>query len=188
MASSNLLDTKTLSFNEIIGNGKIYKVPPYQRDYSWDEDNWEDLWTDITNIYETDEPLSHYMGSIVLLNNGNSIYHIIDGQQRFTTLSIVSLAVIAKIKELANNNIEKDANSERVELLMKDYLGQKDSVSLKYSSKLFLNENNDGFYQRNLLNFSKPRNIRKLSNSEKLLWNAYDFRQLPKKGIHTDRR
>ena len=46
MASSNLLDTKTFSFNEIIGNGKIYKVPPYQRDYSWDEDNWEDLWTD----------------------------------------------------------------------------------------------------------------------------------------------
>jgi len=173
MASSNLLDTKTFSFNEIIGNGKIYKVPPYQRDYSWSEDNWEDLWNDISNIYEKDE--SHYMGSIVLLNNGNSLYHIIDGQQRFTTLSIVSLAVIAKIKELALNDIDKDANNERVELLMKDYLGQKDSVSLKYSSKLFLNENNDGFYQRNLLNFSKPRNIRKLSDSEKLLWNAYEF-------------
>ena len=173
MASSNLLDTKTLSFNEIIGNGKIYKVPPYQRDYSWDEDNWEDLWTDILNIYETNE--SHYMGSIVLLNYGDSIYHIIDGQQRFTTLSIVSLAVITKIKELASDNIDKDANSERVDLLMKDYLGQKDSVSLKYSSKLFLNENNDGFYQRRLLNFSQPTNIRKLLDSEKLLWRAYEF-------------
>lgn len=173
MSSSNLLDTKTLSFNEIIGNGKIYKVPPYQRDYSWDEDNWEDLWTDIINLYETNE--SHYMGSIVLLNHGDSIYHIIDGQQRFTTLSIVSLAVITKIKELASDNIDKDANSERVDLLMKDYLGQKDSVSLKYSSKLFLNENNDGFYQRRLLNFSQPTNIRKLLDSEKLLWRAYEF-------------
>lgn len=173
MANSNLLDTKTFSFNEIIGNGKIYKVPPYQRDYSWDEDNWEDLWTDITSIHDNNE--SHYMGSIVLLNNGNSIYHIIDGQQRFTTLSIVSLAVISKIKQLADDGIDKEENSERVELLMKDYLGQKDSVSLKYSSKLFLNENNDGFYQRNLLNYEKPRNIRKLSDSEKLLWNAYEF-------------
>ena len=173
MGSSNLLDTKTFSFNEIIGNGKIYKVPPYQRDYSWTEDNWEDLWTDITSIHENNE--SHYMGSIVLLKNDDSNYHIIDGQQRFTTLSIVSLAVIAKIKELANSDIGKEENSERVELLMKDYLGQKDSVSLKYSSKLFLNENNDGFYQKNLLNFSKPRNIRKLSDSEKLLWNAYEF-------------
>lgn len=175
MANSNLLDTKTLSFNEIIGNGKIYKVPPYQRDYSWDEDNWEDLWTDILNIYESKDTPSHYMGSIVLLNNGDSIYHIIDGQQRFTTLSIVSLAVISKIKELINNGIEAEENKERVEILMNDYLGQKDSVSLKYSSKLFLNENNDGFYQKNLLNFEKPRNIRKLSDSEKLLWKAYEF-------------
>ena len=173
MGNSNLLDTKTLSFNEIIGNGKIYKVPPYQRDYSWEEDNWEDLWTDILSIHENNE--SHYMGSIVLLNHGDSIYHIIDGQQRFTTLSIISLAVITKIKELSSQEIDKSENTERVELLMKDYLGQKDSVSLKYSSKLFLNENNDNFYQRRLLNFTKPTNIRKLLDSEKLLWSAYEF-------------
>lgn len=173
MGNSNLLDTKTLSFNEIIGNGKIYKVPPYQRDYSWEEDNWEDLWTDILSIHENNE--SHYMGSIVLLNHGDSIYHIIDGQQRFTTLSIICLAVITKIKELSSQEIEKSENTERVELLMKDYLGQKDSVSLKYSSKLFLNDNNDNFYQRRLLNFTKPTNIRKLLDSEKLLWSAYEF-------------
>jgi len=173
MKTSNLLDTKTLSFNDIIGNGKIYKVPDFQRDYSWDEDNWEDLWNDILVINENDE--SHYMGSIVLLNKGDSNYQIIDGQQRFTTLSIISLAVISKLKELALNNIEKDENTERVDLLMKDYIGQKDSVSLTYSSKLFLNENNDSFYQRRLLAFSKPINIRKLLDSEKLLWKAYEF-------------
>ena len=129
MASSNLLDTKPLSFNEIIRHEKIYKVPPYQRDYSWNEDDWEDLWIDLMNIYENSE--SHFMGSIVLLNSGDSAYSIIDGQQRFTTLSIVSLAIIAKIKELAKNGIEKEENSERAEPLMKYYLGHKDSVSLK---------------------------------------------------------
>jgi uncharacterized protein with ParB-like and HNH nuclease domain len=36
MSKSNLLDTKTLAFNDIIGNGKIYTVPQFQRDYSWD--------------------------------------------------------------------------------------------------------------------------------------------------------
>lgn len=173
MKTSNLLDTKTLSFNDIIGNGKIYKVPDFQRDYSWDEDNWEDLWNDILTINENDE--SHYMGSIVLLNKGDSNYQIIDGQQRFTTLSIISLAVISKLKELALSNIEKEENNERVDLLMKDYIGQKDSVSLTYSSKLFLNENNDSFYQRRLLAFSKPINIKKLLDSEKLLWKAYEF-------------
>lgn len=173
MNTSNLLDTKTLSFNDIIGNGKIYKVPHFQRDYSWTEDNWEDLWNDIVTINENKE--SHYMGSIVLLNKGNSIYQIIDGQQRFTTLSILSLAVISKLKELVSNDIEKEENAERIELLMKDYIGQKDSVSLTYSSKLFLNENNDSFYQRRLLAFTKPINIKKLLDSEKLLWRAYEF-------------
>jgi uncharacterized protein with ParB-like and HNH nuclease domain len=173
MSKSNLLDTKTLAFNDIIGNGKIYLVPQFQRDYSWDQDNWEDLWNDILNIYHENE--SHYMGSIVLQNNGDSNFQIIDGQQRFTTLSIISLAIIRKIKELADNNIDKEANDERVKLLIKDYLGQKDSVSLKYSSKLFLNENNDGFYQQRLLNFREPVNYRKLIDSDKLLWDSYQF-------------
>ena len=38
MANANLLDTKTVTVNEILGNGKIYKVPQFQRDYSWDSD------------------------------------------------------------------------------------------------------------------------------------------------------
>jgi len=173
MKTSNLLDTKTLSFNDIIGNGKIYKVPHFQRDYSWTEDNWEDLWNDIVTIDKNKEP--HYMGSIVLLNKGDSIYQIIDGQQRFTTLSILALAIILKLKKLVSSNIEKEENAERIELLMKEYIGQKDSVSLTYSSKLFLNENNDSFYQRRLLSFSNPINVKKLLGSEKLLWNAYEF-------------
>jgi len=173
MKMSNLLDTKTLSYNDIIGNGKIYKVPDFQRDYSWEEDNWEDLWNDIIMTQENQE--SHYMGSIVLLNSDNSIYKIIDGQQRFTTLSIISLAIISKLKDLIANGVDIDKNSERIELLMKDYIGHKDSVSLTYSSKLFLNENNDSFYQRRLLSFNKPINIKKLLDSEKLLWKAYEF-------------
>ena len=55
MKTSNLLDTKTVSFNDIIGNGKIYKVPDFQRDYSWDEDHWEDLWNDIITASRNNE-------------------------------------------------------------------------------------------------------------------------------------
>lgn len=174
MSNSNLLDTKTISFNEIIRNGKIYKVPQFQRDYSWSEDNWEDLWNDVINSADSND--SHYMGSIVLQNDGtNNIFWIIDGQQRFTTLTILALAIITKIKELADGGIEKENNEERVNLLIKDYIGQKDSVSLKYSSKLFLNENNDGFFQTRLINFRSPVNYSKLNHSEKALWNAYEF-------------
>lgn len=175
MASTNLLSTQTVSFNEIMGNGKIHKVPLFQRDYSWEEDNWDDLWNDLIYAHQYDE--AHYMGALVLQVAGdesNKTFWIIDGQQRITTLSILTLAVIQTLNNFVREGIEAEANKERVGLLMA-YLGQKDPSSLLYSSKLFLNENNDGFYQRHLLNFRKPISISKLSDSEKLLWKAYEF-------------
>jgi len=173
MASANLLDTKTINLNGILGNGTIYRVPQFQRDYSWDKDNWEDLWNDIEVAADTRS--AHYMGSVVLQSSSAKEYLIIDGQQRFTTLSILTLSIIDGIQQLADKGIEVDANKERVDILMRQYIGQKDPSSLKYSSKLFLNENNDGFYQNRLLAFKPPINERKLSDSEKLLWNAYEF-------------
>lgn len=173
MAATNLLDTKTVNLNEVLGNGKKFQVPLYQRDYSWSEDHWEDLWNDILNSYQGNTV--HYMGSVVLQNIDNKRYYIIDGQQRFATLSILILAIIRKIRMLAEQNIESSANIERSEILMNQYIGQKDPASLKYSSKLFLNENNDAFYQQRLLSFKEPIAYAKLSDSEKLLWNAYSF-------------
>src|SRR4051812_31147720 len=112
MASVNLLDTKTVNLNEVLGNGKIYKVPQFQRDYSWTQDNWEDLWNDIALVKSTNSP--HYMGSVVLQSSGAKQFLIIDGQQRFTTLSILTLAFIARIQTLSDNGIDIEANRERV--------------------------------------------------------------------------
>lgn len=149
------------------------QVPLFQRDYSWDGDNWEDLWNDILSSEQTGSV--HYMGSVVLQNIDGKNYYIIDGQQRFATLSILILALINKIRTLADNDVDKEANRERVEILMNQYIGQKDPTSLRYSSKLSLNENNDAFYQQRLVAFKEPVNRMKLSDSEKLLWNAYLF-------------
>lgn len=173
MAVGNLLDTKTVSFNDILGNGKIYRVPQFQRDYSWEKDNWDDLWNDIELAAETGK--AHYMGSVVLQNRQSKEFLIIDGQQRFTTLSILTLATIYAIQQLADKGNDVEENKERVDILMRQYIGQKDPSSLRYSSKLFLNENNDGFYQSRLLQFKDPINARRLSDSETLMWDAYLF-------------
>ena len=175
MAVNNLLDTSTVSFSDIIGNGKIYQVPAYQRDYSWKIDNWEDLWNDIISIAE-DEPQSvHYMGSIVLQNKGDKKYTIIDGQQRLATLSIVVLATIKLIQDLVDKGIDEESNKERISLLSGKFLGDKDPASLTYSAKLSLNENNNSFYQSHLMVFRSPNNERTLRDSDKLLWQAYSF-------------
>ena len=175
MAAVNLLDTKTVNLNEVLGDGKIYRVPQFQRDYSWDQDNWEDLWSDIAIVKASGNP--HYMGSVVLQNDGSKEFLIIDGQQRFTTLSILTLAFIDRIQKLAIDGVDTEANNERVNILMRQYIGQKDPASLRYSSKIFLNENNDGFYQQRQLAFKAPINVSKLSDSERLMWEAYVFFQ-----------
>ncbi len=176
MARINLLDTRTTSFGDLIGNGKIYRVPPFQRDYSWDEENWEDLWQDILLLH-THSDSSHYMGALVLQSSSTSEkeFTIIDGQQRLATLSIIAIAVIEKIQKLVDQEEEKQANQERQEILKRTYLSDKDPRSLRYSSKIILNENNNDFYQSNLINLRKPLNIRSLSKSNQLLWQAFQY-------------
>jgi uncharacterized protein with ParB-like and HNH nuclease domain len=176
MAKMNLLDTRTTSFGDLIGNGKIYIVPKFQRDYSWDPDNWSDLWEDILALYKT--PLSsHYMGALVLQNSATSDreFQVIDGQQRLVTISMIAIAIIEKIKQLKSLNIEVDNNQEREEILKRTYLGDKNPSSLRYSSKLILNENNDDFYQGNLVNLRFPKSVRSLTKSNRLLWQAYEY-------------
>ncbi|MGB5971687.1 MAG: DUF262 domain-containing protein, partial [Nodosilinea sp.] len=176
MARINLLDTRTTSFGDLIGNGKIYRVPPFQRDYSWKEENWEDLWQDILIIYNNPDS-SHYMGAIVLQSSGTSDkeFTIIDGQQRLATLSIVAIAVIEKIQKLVERGEHKEANQERQEILKRTYLSDRDPRSLRYSSKIILNENNNDFYQSNLINLRHPFNIRALSKSNQFLWQAFQY-------------
>ncbi len=59
--------------------------------------------------------------------------------------------------------------------MSKKYIGDKDPASLTYSSKLQLNENNDSFFQSNLLVFRPPTNVATLQDSDKQIWNAYVY-------------
>ena len=47
-------------------NGRIqYRVPLFQRTYSWVEEQWHRLWTDVLEIYAMEEPRNHFIGSVV---------------------------------------------------------------------------------------------------------------------------
>lgn len=173
MADKNLMTPSTTSLSGLLGNGVTYKVPVYQRDYSWKNDNWNDLWEDIKILLHTGK--DHYMGAVVLQKMGEKQFWVIDGQQRFTTLSLLALATIRKIQDLIDAGIEPQDNAERINELRRGFLGQKDPASLHYSSKLFLNENNDPFYQRNLLQLISPQNEKTLIDSDRLLWQGFDF-------------
>src|SRR5262245_29117663 len=94
VARAVLLDTDTISFGDLFSGASIYKVPPFQRDYSWTEENWDDLWQDI-ELAIKNKDYRHYMGAIVVQPDASSDgeYLVIDGQQRLATLSILAIAV-----------------------------------------------------------------------------------------------
>ena len=81
MAKANILNTRTINYMELIGNGKLYRVPPYQGDYSWSQEQWEDLWNDIVELRPRSED-RHYMGALVVEGKSDREFLVIDGQQR----------------------------------------------------------------------------------------------------------
>jgi hypothetical protein len=87
MAKSNLLKTQDVTFLELIGNGKKYRVPSFQRDYAWEEEQWEDLWSDILELLNAPGSFD-YMGALVVEATSDREFQIIDGQQRIATLSV----------------------------------------------------------------------------------------------------
>lgn len=174
MAKSNLLNTRTINYLELIGNGKSYRVPPYQRDYSWAEEQWEDLWNDVIDLCR-DPETRHYLGALVVEGTSDRDFLIIDGQQRLATLSLLALAVIDRLNAMARDGIDPEDNKERGRELRNRFIGEKDPASLVESSRLHLNETDDAFYQDYLVQTREPLNPRKLPKSNRLLLACFEY-------------
>lgn len=174
MAKSNLLKTADVTFLDLIGNGKKYRVPAFQRDYAWEEEQWEDLWNDIIELRDAPGTF-HYMGALVLEATSDREFQIIDGQQRVATLSLLALAVIRGLSALPGDEVVRQANGDRAMQLRNRFIGEKDPASLQESSKLFLNDTDDGFYQDYLVQLRAPQNLRALPKSNRLLWQCFEW-------------
>lgn len=174
MGKANLLNTSTSTFLELIGNGRLYKVPPYQRDYSWTEEQWEDLWTDVADLVKRPDD-THYMGALVIEGKSDRQFAVIDGQQRMATLSLLVLATIKKLLELAEHGEDSDSNRQRADALRARFIGEKDPASLVEASKLTLNDTDNAFYQDYLVQLRNPLNVRGLPKSNRLLWDCFRY-------------
>ena len=87
MSRTNVLNTATVNYLELIASGKTYRVPPYQRDYAWTEEEWEDLRNDILDLRRQPES-RHYMGALVVHGQSGREFTVIDGQQRLATIGV----------------------------------------------------------------------------------------------------
>ena len=167
-------NTTNNTFRQLMGNGLSYRVPRFQRDYSWSTDEWDDLWQDMVGLFSENPEPAHYMGYLVLQSSDNRAFDIIDGQQRMTTLSLLMLAAVSHLKDLAVPNDSTDPQYRRAEQLRNNYIGYLDPVTLVPRSKLTLNRHNDRFYQNYLVPLEHlPQ--RGLNASEHLLRRAFNW-------------
>ena len=86
-------EAKMTGFME--GADKRYIIPVYQRKYDWKLENCRQLYNDLKKIV-LEGRSSHFFGSIVssVVPVGSRLeYHIIDGQQRLTTVTLLLLAM-----------------------------------------------------------------------------------------------
>lgn len=106
----------------------VYKIPRYQREYSWGRTEWENLIDDIL-----DNDAGYYLGSIICINPTNDSLEVqklelIDGQQRLLTLSLLFAALYAL---LDSKKLEGDIQAEKFNIRRKLILkGTDDQIRL----------------------------------------------------------
>ncbi|MEN8493439.1 DUF4268 domain-containing protein [Dehalococcoides sp. THU3] len=106
----------------VLFQNRLFRIPDYQRGYAWKHEQLVDFWEDLLNLHQD---RYHYTGllslkavnrkdthlwneDVWLLDIGYKPFHVVDGQQRLTTFSILMHEIVAFINDLADNNDKPD--------------------------------------------------------------------------------
>ncbi len=141
--------------------GKFFRIPNYQRDYSWGIENIDDLLDDIIESIETST--NHYIGTFILAKtNGAQQYNVVDGQQRLTSLTMIMSIAIRELADSTGKIIYEDkfiksSGNWKLQLLNDNSL---------YLQKMFKGEN------------PEPE-----TKSQQLLMQAYEASRISNKSI-----
>lgn len=98
-------DPKELTISELLNEGNSkYIIPIYQRNYAWGEKEIEQLLQDIIDK-SIDTDSKYYLGTLIVdekIKNNETIFEVIDGQQRHTTLTLINAFLNSKGTKASN--------------------------------------------------------------------------------------
>lgn len=148
---------------------KLFRIPDYQRGYTWEENQWLDLLEDLELLEDDQE---HYTGTLVIheaedegdINDdeGNTlrVYDVVDGQQRLTTLSILLYEIASQFKGLDGRRTFADG-------ILKKYVATtKNDDKLP---KLSLNRDTNLFYKKYIISEYEAVTSAKVTSEQRLL-------------------
>ncbi len=166
--------TRNCTFRQLMEPGTSYQIPLLQSSFSWTENEWEELWLDVEELFqqqnanvnttagasidatwedgeESAAPSSRFMGFLLLQRLDRRHFVLLDGQHRLTTISILVLAAIKCLQELQKKGDDPAGNAIREELLRNVYINNCDARTLQVTPKLTLNHAEDAYFQNTLV-------------------------------------
>ncbi|MCX7802578.1 MAG: DUF262 domain-containing HNH endonuclease family protein [Meiothermus ruber] len=92
-----------VSLRQLLEGSKVYRVPLFQRPYTWGKLNWQALWDDLEGTFGSPS-YRHFLGPILTIAHpatpvGIAPYTIVDGQQRLVTVALLLAALRDKAKD-----------------------------------------------------------------------------------------
>lgn len=133
-----IIDPRFLTLAQLLER-RLFRIPEYQRAYSWTRRQREDLFDDIRSALAHHSALGHFMATVVVLERGRSmifadeyqVVDVVDGQQRLTTLVVLFRALSRALSD-------DQPGHERVRRQIDELLVKGDELSL-----LLLQTNHD---------------------------------------------
>lgn len=98
MSDKTKLTVERVSLSELLGSDQMqFVIPHYQRKYSWNKEHCETLFEDVLKVANAvieGHQVTHFFSNVTLSRlDGKNRFHVVDGQQRLTTLSLFLKAV-----------------------------------------------------------------------------------------------
>lgn len=127
-----------------INSDKIFKIPKYQREYTWSKNEWDALFNDVT-----ENERGYFLGSYICVNNSSlreTVLEVIDGQQRFSTITILLATLYEKLvahkAEMDDDELTDLANLRKELAIKKSNFSAGGSKNTEYLQRLFLQKQN----------------------------------------------
>ncbi|MCY4316507.1 MAG: DUF262 and DUF1524 domain-containing protein [Roseovarius sp.] len=96
------MDARHINLLKFVRDASQFVIPIYQRKYSWEQVQCEQLWDDVIRAGKQESGGGHFIGSIVYVADTdahNAPLLVIDGQQRLTTLTLLLAAMSSVVGE-----------------------------------------------------------------------------------------
>ncbi|NUY33009.1 DUF262 domain-containing protein [Paraburkholderia sp. JPY303] len=146
------------ALGNLLTNQLTYEIPPYQRPYSWEVENVQQLLDDIWDAYETNDP-EYFIGSLITIERERGgRYEVVDGQQRLTTLNLL----ISRLRDHIESEAAKAELGNRI-------LPRNALTGKAETPRLLLRSADRGFFQRHVLDSVaiKPAELARLEGPQR---------------------